>query len=437
MQFHCPDCGNEICRSGIEPSQDAIPVCFSCFLNDAVYPRKISISESDDGVELWVQADSDDLHWSISYRFDTLQVAKETGELLAEKIRVVLLVELTLDDQYIIFGARNRNDTERLRQLIQEDPLSSWIKEIHTANLKDLYSETPSRYDGESLLTRGLCWRLATWRGCDYPDRFGPGGQQAPRKDQIELEDVPCIFNSRRGLSHNKAEQLQSDLANQFVGMGGFESVETLGDIRTATSEWMPVSAHIFPRIAQRLQNYARDNMHVLSPRSRAGIKANQAGQEFESTFREICDQYDLACWSASKLFSVRWQLRNAQKGKPEYLDKESYEDRLTQLEAEYAKLPDRAKEIANKVSDSSGFPDFVVWGDDDSLTRFVEEHSDGLQRSDSVLIVEVKYTADPDETAYFTDAQKERIPELRELDADVYIFRGTSEEYWLKRPSL
>lgn len=98
MQFHCPECGNEVCRSGAEPTQDAIPVCFLCFLNDAVYAWEISISESDDGVELWVQADSDDSHWAISYRFDTMQAAKETGELLAEKIQVVLLVELTFED---------------------------------------------------------------------------------------------------------------------------------------------------------------------------------------------------------------------------------------------------------------------------------------------------------------------------------------------------
>ncbi len=359
------------------------------------------------------------------------------GELLAEKIQIVLLLELVFDDQYIVFGTRNRDDSKRLQQLVQEDPLSNWVQEIHLADLEELYSEGRTRYDGEPILSRKLCWQFSIWRASDYPDRFGPGGARSPREDRIKLKGVPCIFNSRRGLSHDRADQLQSDLADQFVGMGGFDSVETLGDIRTATSEWMPVTAHVFPRITQRLQDYARDNMHVLSPRSRAGIKANQAGQEFESTFRNLCEQYNLSCWSASKLFSVRWQLHHARKGQPEYLDRESYEERLAQLEAEYAKPPDRAKEIANEVADSSGFPDFLVWGDADDLTRFVEEYSDGLRREDSVLIVEVKYTTDPDDTAYFTDDQKERIPEIREVGADVYIFRGTPEEYWLKRASI
>ena len=434
----CTECGGDFDRKIGEPDLKWIRVCFSCYLQQNELARRISISEEDDEVQLRIQADSDLSMFRYSYTFESLEEAKDVGEMLAEKLQFVLIIEVIEEGNYVIIAVRNEDDASRIREQISNSSLSALTESIQIKPIHHPYeSGEPTRYDGEPLLPRSVCWRMAMWRGSDYLDSLSMIGTRPPRREHLCFKDIPWVLNSSRGISDNAADQIRTSCINHFVEINGFEEVETLVDIRPTVSEAMPVAMHVFPRLRDWLEEYARENPEYLSPKSRRGIERNRAGKELESTFRELCVDYDLNCWSSDKLFSVRYQLQRLQQGKPDYFSQEDYERRLRQVESEFSQVPSGAKEIADKVDSSSGFPDFVVWGPSDDLDDFVEDLSENLERKSGVLLVEAKYRSDPDDTAYFTDDQKEQIPRLMELDADVYVFRATSDNYWLKRPEV
>jgi hypothetical protein len=103
------------------------------------------------------------------------------GEILAEKICVVLIIDLSFDDNYVFVGTRSREDAESLLRLVQDDPLSVWTRDTQIVDLAQCYvSGEPRRFDGEPLLSRFVCWRVAMWRAYNYPHRIRPFGLRPP-----------------------------------------------------------------------------------------------------------------------------------------------------------------------------------------------------------------------------------------------------------------
>lgn len=421
----CSHCGRDLTTDDGHISPNDLPYCFDCYLDADLDFREIRLQTTEHETLVEVETDSPFGSGLRRERFTDRDTADRFRQALSQKIRYVLLISLTTDDNYILVGCPNEPDAAQIEAAVHESPLASWIADTEIHWLADVYERGgPVSYRDYPLFSKLYCWRLSLWKGGGTHGIAASGSRLV-----YEVDGIYCVVNSTKAVSGETREAIVSDLVETFVEEEGFERVEVVGDVRRLARETLSVALHFFPEATQLLEKYVRENPEILSEHSRRMIEANEKGQEFEEFFAETCADFGLTCERSSSIYHLVSQWEAFTAGELSYELSEA-------RQAEVLRLPARVREGFASLDRGTGLPDYVVWGDEEVVSAFIDEYGEGgvAESPQEVVFVEVKYMSHPRLPPTLTDRQEEMIPTLKANGHTVYFFKGTFDQYWLEQ---
>jgi hypothetical protein len=166
------------------------------------------------------------------------------------------------------------------------------------------------------------------------------------------------------------------------------------------------------------------------------GKTSNQKGEDLENLFELICDEYELNYIRGSfpAFFCERWEFEDGEAKSEESIILSDY---FNEDKKDYLAIPEDARGVARRVGGRGGWPDYIVWEGEGTLDVFFSKLSQGIIPKSDAVFIEVKYRNPDYDRIYYTEKQKQKIPELESHQAEVYTFQGTLESYWIDNVSL
>ncbi len=200
-------------------------------------------------------------------------------------------------------------------------------------------------------------------------------------------------------LKNGKKEKITKYLFNDFKESAEFNQINEKAEIEKALKNYYPkigdcgLDKILKNRIWKHLK---KKNQEQLSTHSKRALKNGERGKDFEKLFKEMCQESGLNCYKKSgKAFKEN--------------------------------LPTKYNRIKKIKGNMKGIPDFFVdKGNTHSLDEWIENTTQRKwEPKKRYAFVECKYNNSP-----LSKDQKEMIKLLKKHKIEVYIFRGSKNNF-------
>ncbi|MFB6294483.1 MAG: VRR-NUC domain-containing protein [Candidatus Nanohaloarchaea archaeon] len=174
-------------------------------------------------------------------------------------------------------------------------------------------------------------------------------------------------------------------------------------DITTALASCFPVlGGHGLDRLLEEpvWDHIKEHRAEQLSAYSQRALRNGENGRAFEERFEAFCEANALDCWKRSKAAFRRH-------------------------------LPGRFEQVAEQVDSFAGIPDYFV---DKKNTHALSAWMDGIGErawapDGRYAFVECKFNA-----SHLSPEQREMVQTLQDVGVAVYLFRGTLDDFEVRR---
>lgn len=326
----------------------------------------------------------------------------------------VLLVTFP-DDQYLTVFLEDKDQVERLqRELTDILPDDAIGFENHY--FKDLFTDDRTDKYGKELFPVHYVLAIATGILPDIPQRYIRRYLHGSRDPEHRYQaDSSHIYRETR-------REIGNQLREAVIDSPHYREIEDTSDIPSVVAEVFPFMTDyqiFFEMCCRSMKRYLKENPEILPPEKRdLSPSAAVVGQRFEQFFEWFCLKNGLDCMQITGNAEASMS-KDLKRNAPETYDI---------LFSEFGTVQEMwSSEFEQKTylrfSINPGLPDFYVRKNKSRDVRRLWE-----PKQDEAF-VEVKHGS-----ATLNDNQQERFPELIEQGYEIWIFRGTEDDYTFEK---
>jgi len=238
--MECVSCGailGEFLAGRIEIGQMPRPYCFACYLEaDDTAPAITTETAAGTTTDSSAGTESQDSDVAPSQHLQA---------------RVDAVIEDT--GSGIVLYAAGRHDADVLLDVITDSAVGPVVSRTVITPIADLYGEAADRR------ARHRYWNRAHWKRA--PHTFGPDRAETRIKT---LRGTPCVDDTDRFLDETAAETVEERAVTAFLDAVDVGGLRSLGDVRTALTDELPVLSALNVRVQKRVTTYFRRHPNHL-----------------------------------------------------------------------------------------------------------------------------------------------------------------------------
>ncbi|MDY7082652.1 MAG: hypothetical protein SXQ77_09665, partial [Halobacteria archaeon] len=287
--------------------------------------------------------------------------------------------------EYIVGGASTEEGADELRGRFLTH-LENTVEDTttYTYELTEAFdSDTPTDYEGRGVFDAYYCHELARGLGSESRNIYRWAGDKRTIDYKTHTRELT-------------RDEIRDELASKVVESDEYNEIEKREDVERIVQERYPLlyELGLARTVPRRVWNHVRENdAEQLSRESRRSMENQRQGRRFEKFFERFCERNDLDYYRGSAGALRRFH-------------------------------PEKYGYVVEKLGGTRGIPDYFVRVDEgqESLGGSVwKPHADSF--------VEVKYN-DSD----LTREQVRMIPYLKSTGFEVYVLRGTPDDFFFER---